>query len=359
MDKTIFPGYTVGPDAYEDIGAVCPAYGKKVAVIGGKRALAAAADAIVASAEKAGMEVVGVFWYGGEASRENMDMLRPQVADADMIFAVGGGKAIDTCKVLAHETNRPFFTFPTIASTCASCTSLGIIYHPDGSLREYSFSKIPPNHIFINTEVIANAPDKYLWAGMGDTMAKHYECTISSRNDTPAHSDAMGIALSSMCAEPIIRWGQQAMADCKAHKVTHELTEIIEAIIISTGFVSNFVQVDYTTGMAHAIYNGFTVLPSTEANHHLHGEVVSYGILVMLTIDKQYEERDKLYRFSRSIGLPTCLRDIHATPGDLAAVTAKALAGIDVRVYPYPVTEQMIVDGIMEMEAYHRSRTAA
>ena len=27
----------------------------------------------------------------------------------------GGGKAIDTCKVLAHSTNRPFFTFPTIA----------------------------------------------------------------------------------------------------------------------------------------------------------------------------------------------------------------------------------------------------
>ena len=359
MDKTIFPGYTVGPDAYEDIGAVCRPFGKKAAVIGGKRALAAAADAIVASAEKAGIEITGVFWYGGEASRENMDMLRPQVADADMIFAVGGGKAIDTCKVLAHETHRPFFTFPTIASTCASCTSLGIVYHPDGSLREYSFSKIPPNHIFINTEVIANAPSKYLWAGMGDTMAKHYECTISSRNDTPAHSDAMGIALSSMCAEPIIRWGQQAMADCKAHKVTHELTEVILGIIISTGFVSNFVQVDYTTGLAHAIYNGFTVLPSTEANHHLHGEVVSYGILVMLTIDKQYEERDKLYRFSRSIGLPTCLADIHARPGDLAAVTAKALAGIDVRVYPYPVTEQMIVDGIMELEAYHHSQTAA
>ncbi len=358
MDKTIFPGYTVGPDAYEDIGTVCPAYGKKVAVIGGKRALAAAGDAIVASARQAGMEVTGVFWYGGEASRENMDMLRPQVADADMIFAVGGGKAIDTCKVLAHETNRPFFTFPTIASTCASCTSLGIVYHPDGSLREYSFSKIPPNHIFINTEVIANAPDIYLWAGMGDTMAKHYECTISSRNDTPAHSDAMGIALSSMCAEPVIRWGEQAMADCKAHRVTHELTEVILGIIISTGFVSNFVQVDYTTGLAHAIYNGFTVLPSTEANHHLHGEVVSYGILVMLTIDKQYEERDKLYRFSRSIGLPTCLADIHARPEDLAAVTAKALAGIDVRVYPYPVTEQMIVDGIMELEAYHQSQTA-
>ena len=273
-----------------------------------------------------------------------------------MLFAVGGGKAIDTCKVLAQETNRPFFTFPTIASTCAACTSLGIIYHPDGSLREYSFSKIPPNHIFINTQVIANAPDIYLWAGMGDTMAKHYESTVSSRGHIPAHSDAMGITLSSMCAAPIVRWGQKALDDCKNNTVTNELTEVILGIIISTGFVSNFVQVDYTTGMAHAVYNGFTVLPSTEHHGHLHGEVVSYGILVLLTVDKQYEERDKLYQFSKSIGLPTCLADIHATPEDLDKVTTKALAGIDVRVWPYPVDAEMIVNGIMELEEYNKAR---
>ena len=158
MQKALFPGYSVGPDAYEDIANICPAYGKTAAIIGGKHALAAAEDKIRKAVESSGIEIIGTFWYGGEASRENMEMLRPQVADADIIFAVGGGKAIDTCKVLAHETNRPFFTFPTIASTCASCTSLGIVYHPDGSLREYSFSKIPPDHIFIDTEIIANAP---------------------------------------------------------------------------------------------------------------------------------------------------------------------------------------------------------
>ena len=358
MEKSLFPGYTIGPDAYEDIGNVCPAYGKKVAIIGGEKALAAAKDKILKAMEGSGLEVIGVFWYGGEASVENMEMLRPQVAEADMLFAVGGGKAIDTCKVLAHSTHRPFFTFPTIASTCASCTSLGIVYHPDGSLREYSFSKIPPNHIFIDTEIIANAPARYLWAGMGDTMAKHYECTISSRNDTPAHSDAMGIALSSMCAVPIVRWGRKALADCEAHQVTMELTEIILAIIVSTGFVSNFVQVDYTTGMAHAMYNGFTILPSMEANHHLHGEVVSYGILVMLTVDKQYAERDKLFAFNKSIGLPTCLADIHAREEDLPAVTEKALQGIDVRIWPYPVDQQMLIDGVMELEDYNRRQAA-
>ena len=93
---------------------------------------------------------------------------------------------------------------------------------------------------------------------------------------------------------------------------------------------------------------------STEANHHLHGEVVSYGILVMLTVDKQYEERDRVMAFNKSIGLPTKLSDIHARPEDLPAVTEKALAGIDVRVYPYPVTQQMLIDGVMELESIQK-----
>ena len=123
------------------------------------------------------------------------------------------------------------------------------------------------------------------------------------------------------------------------------------SIIVSTGLVSNFVQVDYTTGLAHAIYNGFTILPSTEEHHHLHGEVVSYGILAMLTIDKKYQERDKVLAFNRSIGLPTRLSDIHAKPEDLPAVAEKALQGIDVRKWPYEVTVEMIVKGIQELEA--------
>ena len=352
MERTLIHCYTIGADAYDDIVNICAQYGKKAAIIGGRQALAAARDKILRAIDGSTIESLGCFWYGGECSYENVDMLEPQVREADMLFAVGGGKAIDTCKVLAHRTGRPFFTFPTIASTCASCTSLGIVYHPDGSLRDYSFSKVPPCHIFIDTQIIADAPDRYLWAGMGDTMAKCYECTISSRGDTPSHSDAMGIALSPMCSAPILRWGEKALADCRAGRVTYELSEVILSIIVSTGLVSNFVQVDYTTGMAHAIYNGFTVLPGTEANHHLHGEVVSFGVLAMLTVDGQFDERDKILRFSRSIGLPTRLADIHASPADLPAVAEKALAGIDVRKYPYEVTRDMIISGIMELDEY-------
>ena len=54
MKRTLFPGYSVGTDAYEDIKEICPAYGKKAAIIGGKHALAAAQDKIIAAAKEAG-----------------------------------------------------------------------------------------------------------------------------------------------------------------------------------------------------------------------------------------------------------------------------------------------------------------
>lgn len=354
MNRQLFPGYTIGEDAYNDIKTICPRYGSKIAVIGGKRALQASRDAISAAVEETALSILGFFWNGGEASVENIELLEAnaEVQQADMIFAVGGGKAIDTAKVLAHRTSRPFFTFPTIASTCASCTSLGILYHPDGSLREYSFSDVPPIHIFINSRIIAEAPRQYLWAGIGDTMAKYYECTTSGRGDVLSHSNALGTAISSMCSDPLVRYGVKALRDCDNHTVSPELEEIILGIIVSTGLVSNLVGIDLTTGLAHAMYNGFTILPQIERYGHLHGEIVAYGVLVLLAVDGQDEELVRIHQFSEKMGLPTKLSDLHVSREDLGNVIAKALSGIDVRHYPYEVTPEMITAAVDKLEIW-------
>ncbi|WP_312699972.1 iron-containing alcohol dehydrogenase family protein [Sedimentibacter sp.] len=353
--KTQFcPGYTIGSDAYEDIVKICGIYGKKAAVIGGERAMKAAEEKIKNAVEGNKIQITGFFPFGKEASIENIERLKviPEIQEADMIFAVGGGKAIDTGKVLAQTTDRVFFAFPTIASTCASCTSLGIIYHPDGSLREYSFSNVTPVHIFIDSEIIANAPDKYFWAGIGDSMAKYFESSVSSRGDELNHSQGMGVNIAAMCNGPFVKHGVKALEDCKNNRVSDELEEIILGIIISTGYVSNMVNIDLNTGLAHAVYNGFTVIPQIEKHGHLHGEIVSYGILVLLAADKQKEELERIYKFNKEMGFPTMLSELHCSMDDVDKVIEKALKGIDVRHYPYTVTPEMIKDAIMFIEDF-------
>ena len=76
MHRTMFPGYTVGADAYDDIAGVCGQYGRKAVIIGGEKALAAAKDKILKAIEGSKIEITGVYWYGGEASLENVEMLR-------------------------------------------------------------------------------------------------------------------------------------------------------------------------------------------------------------------------------------------------------------------------------------------
>lgn len=354
MITQFFPGYTIGPDAYTNIDKICSLYGKKVAVIGGEQAIKASGNKIKSAVKDSQLKITGFFQFGKEASVENIEILKsiPEIQEADMIFAVGGGKAIDTGKVLAQTTNKVFFTFPTIASTCAACTSLGILYHSDGSLREYSFSTVTPVHIFIDSEIIANAPSKYFWAGIGDSMAKYYESSVSSRGDELTHTQGMGVNIAHMCNGPFVKNGVKALEDCKNNKVTNELEEIILGIIISTGFVSNLVNIDLNTGLAHAVYNGFTVISQIEGHNHLHGEIVSYGILVLLVVDKQKDEFERIFKFNKKMGFPTKLADIHCSISDVDKVIEKALKGIDVRHYPYYVTPEMIKDAISFIETY-------
>ena len=119
-----------------------------------------------------------------------------------MVFGVGGGKALDTVKCLCIPDDKPVFAFPTIASNCSACTSVSIMYNEDGSFLKPHFFVRPVMHTFIDTDIIARAPSRYMWAGIGDTYAKYYEATISSRGEQLEHYTALGVAVSTMCRDP-------------------------------------------------------------------------------------------------------------------------------------------------------------
>lgn len=352
------PNYSIGEDCYKEIPAVARRYGKKAVVIGGKTAMSKAKQALLDGLKESDMEITDFIWYGGDSSYENGDALIADktVQDADIIFGVGGGRACDTCKYVANELQKPLFTFPTVASNCASVTAICVIYNADGSFKEYYYPKLA-DHTFINTAIIADSPYKLLWAGIGDALSKECEAVFSSKDDTLSHTPLMGVQLSKVCTRPLLDYGKEALASLKAHKVSDALMQVTLDIIISTGIVSNMTthipDYYYNSSLAHCVYYGATV---THGGHaHLHGEVVSLGVLCLLTYEKQFELRDQIMRFNAETGLPVCFDDIDVTEDEFDVMADKVETSTEWEHRPKDVTREKFIACMKDQNAAGRA----
>lgn len=349
------PSYSIGDKIYDKIGPVCESYGKTVLVIGGKRGLEAAYEKIQKAVDRTNLVIIGKELYGDDCTYQNVERLRSMKLYqlADMVFGVGGGKALDTIKCLCIADDKPVFTFPTIASNCAACTSVSIMYNDDGTFLKPHFFIRPAMHAFIDTEIISKAPAQYMWAGIGDTYAKYYEATISSRGEQLEHFTSLGVALSLMCRNPLLEYGPKAYEDHKKKLSTYDVEQVVLAIVVTTGIASIFLTKDFTpdynSGLAHAIFYALTSYPVIEKNH-LHGEVVGFGVLLALLVDGEETEFEKVYELNKKIHLPVSLEEIEITEEQWEESMNRIPEMSDVAHYPYKVTKEMLSEAMSKLK---------
>ena len=353
------PCYTVGEEAYQAIPEFCHNFGSKAVVIGGNTAMSKAKEALLAGVKASGIQITDFIWFGGDATYTNINKLKADtlVQAADMLFAVGGGRACDTVKTLAALMDKPLFTFPTLASNCASSTAICVLYNDDATFREYFYRSGPALHTFINTRIIAESPDNLFWAGIGDALSKEYEVEFATRKQDLFHTPLLGATLAHACAQPLLTYGEQALADCKAHRVSFALEQVALDIIISTGLVSNFTsggdKYYYNSNLAHCVYCGATLVPAC-GEHHLHGEVVAFGILCLLVCDGNTKLLEQVANFNLRLGLPVTLAEIDLKTSDVKVIADKAVSLADWKAVYRPVTKEEFSSAILEADRYGR-----
>lgn len=179
------------------------------------------------------------------------------------------------------------------------------------------------------------------------------EATISSRDELLEHYTALGVNISRMCRDPLVRFGAKAFADHKQGMVSYELEQVVLAIVVTTGIASIFLTRDFTpdynSGLAHAVFYALTAYPVIE-QRHLHGEVVGFGILIALLCDGQEDEFQTIYALNKAVGLPVRLSDIEISREQFAAIEPQIMQMSDIRHYPYPVTVDMLRAAIDRLE---------
>ncbi len=352
MLQRFFPAYTIGDNAYTKFNEICKSLGERFLIVGGEKALKAAKDKLLENVSS-DFTVVDTVIYGKECYDERITELYNEYFDKeiDFVVGVGGGKALDTAKCLAERMNVPVVTVPTIASTCAAASALSVVYTKNHVFEKFAYFKKPAFHCFIDTRIIAQAPYEFLRAGVGDTLAKHYEVEFSARGHELDYSSELGLTLSTMCNVPLMRYAHDAVEACKKNEVNDALCETVLAIIISTGMVSMLINPDYNGAMAHAMFYGFTTIEGFEEKF-LHGDVVGYCTMIQLMVDKKEDEARKIKEFLNSLDIETTLKQ-RGIPCDreyLKTSVESALHDPDMKVIPYEVTADMLFDGIEAVE---------
>lgn len=348
--------YIQSEGALNDLGVYVRLFGSSALLIAHKDDAARVKEQLDYTAEQNAITFVASD-FRGECTRQEVARLTEvaEKANCDVVIGLGGGKAIDTAKSVANSV-KPVIICPTIAATDAPTSSSAVLYTEDGAFDDYAYFVSNPDFILVDTAVIAMAPARFLVSGMGDALSTYFEARSCQRAfarvNASGHGrpDATGtltaMALATLCYETLLEDGLKAKLSCESKAVTPALENIIETNILLSGL-------GFESGglaAAHAVHNGLTVLE--EAHHNFHGEKVAFGTIVHLVLENApMEEIETVIGFCKSVGLPTCLKDLgvmEVTKEKIMAVAeTSTAAGESIYNMPFPVTVDSVYAAIV------------
>jgi len=274
---------------------------------------------------------------------------------ADLVIGVGGGKALDAAKLLAHQAGLPIVTIPTSAATCAAWTALSNIYSDQGAfLYDVGLTKCP-DLLILDYDLVQTAPQRTLVAGIGDALAKWYEASVSSGQSEQS------LIIAAVQQARVLRdlLLQKSMAALQAPGST-VWREVVDATVLLAGVIGGLGGAQCRTVAAHAVHNGLTHL--LQSHGTLHGEKVAYGILVQLRLEEMIQgnklaatSRQQLLNFYSEIGLPMSLADLGLTDVTVSDLQRSAELSCrpnsDIHHLPFPVTPTQLMAAMVSTTA--------
>ncbi|WP_168797057.1 iron-containing alcohol dehydrogenase family protein [Vibrio sp. H11] len=291
-------------------------------------------------------------WYGGEVTEVNMKRLSEQAkrAGADVIFAIGGGKAIDMGKWVADDLQLPVVTIPTIAATCAASSTVTVMYDESGHYMGMKQLAKAPLALVIDADILAHAPPRWLSAGLGDTLAKLYEFRAIADNLPKCSFNYSAYSNGRLCYDLIRDYGEQAMQDNAKQQASDALEGAADAIVLFAGFTSIMGVGDHVAA-SHALFDGFTTNPKTRDFGH--GLLVGFGNLVLQVLEGRTDaEILAEIDLAKRCGIPVTLADIaELTETELFDIATASVNTSDMGNMPRTISAQELVDAIHYVSA--------
>ncbi|MFN7518355.1 MAG: iron-containing alcohol dehydrogenase family protein, partial [Dolichospermum sp.] len=342
LSLSISPGKVIrGAGVLSTVGAQVANLGTRPLIVAGNHTLNLSKEHLKPLFQSQQLHSILVS-YGADCCEASLKALRKAAKEhkADIIIGIGGGKALDTAKLVAHQLTLPVITIPTSGATCAAWTALSNVYSTTGAfLYDVALSRCP-DLLILDYNLIQTAPQRTLVAGIGDAIAKWYEASVSSG------SSQQTLIIAAVQQARILRdILLQKSASALQSPGTEIWQEVVDATVLLAGVIGGLGGAQCRTVAAHAVHNGLTHI---SGHNSIHGEKVAYGILVQLRLEEMIQgnqlaasARQQLLKFYAEIGLPQKLADLglgNITLGELQTAAEISLEpNSDIHRLPFKV----------------------
>jgi len=223
-----------------------------------------------------------------------------------VLFGVGGGTIIDAAKLSSASQNIPFVSIPTTVSHDGIASPLASI---KGSDKPYSILAQAPMAIIADTEVIANAPWRFVVSGCGDVISKF----TAVKDWKLAHLEkgeyygGYAASLALMSAKLVTE-----NANLIAEKKNEGLRILLEALISCGVAMSIAGSSRPCSGSEHLFSHALDIINS---NHAIHGEQCGVGSI--LTSFLHGSNWQKIKSTLKQIGAPTTAQELGVKDMDI------------------------------------------
>ena len=221
--------------------------------------------------------------------------------NSDLIAGIGGGRSVDTAKLISYNLGKPFVSLPTAASHDGMASPFVSVK----SDKPHSIVATAPMGVFVDIDIIKKAPAKLLASGCGDLIAniiavKDWQLGHKKKKE---YYGRYAANLAMMSAKIVMENSSEFA------KKGLDARVIVEGLI-SAGVASCIAGSSRPcSGAEHLVSHA---LDKLAPGIGLHGEKCGLGSIMMAKL--QGQDWKKIIKTLKDVGAPTTAKQLGLKP---------------------------------------------
>ena len=215
-----------------------------------------------------------------------------------LIVGIGGGRSVDTAKMIAYNLGKPFVSVPTAASHDGMASPFVSVV----SDKPHSIVASAPLGVFVDIDIIRKAPAKLLASGCGDLIAN-----IIAVKDWQLGHEKTGEYYGRYSADLALMSAKIVMENSSQYAKNGLDVRIIVEALISAGVASCIAGSSRPCSGAEHLFSH--ALDKIAPGRGLHGEKCGIGSIMMAKL--QGQDWKKIAKTLKDVGAPTTAKQVN------------------------------------------------